>query len=1136
MNRTASASPLTRFAQLLMAMMMSALLAACGGGGGKVGLPTGINLFTTAPASVALNAGGNSTYTIGGGNPTYSASSSNRDVATVSVSGTSVTIAGVGSGTAIITITDAVGAAVNVPVSVAGPTIPTPTALFSTAPSSITLAIGATGAYTISGGTQPYTVVSNNTGVARVALTGTNFVVTAVTAGTAQIVITDTAGATLNVAVTVTEPPAGPPLFSTAPPSVTLVPGGTALYAISGGQAPYAVASSAPGVARVALSGNDFVVTGVANGTALLVITDAKGAALNLSVTVGTVAPTALFTTAPAAITLAPGATGAYVISGGTPAYSVVSSNAGVARVALSGTNYVVTAVSPGAAQLLVSDTTGATLSVAVTVSEGPAPTALFTTAPSALTLAPGASALYAISGGQAPYAITSSAPGVGRVALSGSDFVVTAVAAGTAQLQISDARGAALTLSLSVVTAGATPLFITAPATVNLAINGSAAYRIGGGAPAYDVSSSNTAVARVAINGSDFVITGMASGVTQIQVTDTLGEIKIFTVTVGSGSSNVDLFTTAPSAVRVPIGGTAVFTVGGGRAPYFATSSDTALVATSLAGTSFAITGVRAGEADVRITDADGKALNLAVTAGAAGTTISLFTTAPSAVSVAAGATTSYAIGGGKPAYAVSSSNIAVARVTLSGSDYTITGVSAGTAQIRISDINGDQLSVAVTVGGDSPDLFVTAPDAVSVAVGATAAFQVGGGKPAYIATSNNTAIARVTLNGSDLVITGVANGVATLTIADTVGARVILTVTVGSGTGGTAFYTTAPDNVTIAVAASASYVVGGGLPSYAASSSNLAVAQFTLVAGNLTITGVAPGNATILVVDSAGAREEILVTVPDGRTLYTSAQGTVTLPFGSTHTYAIGGGAGGYGTTSSNPGVATASVAGSVLTVTAVAPGNAQVVVTDQAGAQVLIAVTVSPAAAPLAVSPGSATGNVGDTLTFIASGGTAPFTVTINNTNIATASTAGSTISVVLNNVGVTSATVTDARGESVIVPITSEQVSPVLRLSPSALLVAENSVDTITLNIYGGTGPYRAFTSDQTLSSVSIVGSTVLVAVGSNTNRCVNTYDSSGAYVPNGIFDVTVTVLDSLGASATGIMSIKDNGAGVSAGCP
>jgi hypothetical protein len=140
------------------------------------------------------------------------------------------------------------------------------------------------------------------------------------------------------------------------------------------------------------------------------------------------------------------------------------------------------------------------------------------------------------------------------------------------------------------------------------------------------------------------------------------------------------------------------------------------------------------------------------------------------------------------------------------------------------------------------------------------------------------------------------------------------------------------------------------------------------------------------------------------------------------------------------------------------------------------------------------------------------------------------------VVLRNVGTTSATVTDALGQTLIVPITVEQVATTLRLSPNALQVAENSVDTITLNIFGGTGPYRAFTGDQTLSSVSIVGSTMLVAVGSNTNRCVNTLDSSGVYVPNGIFDVTLTVLDSLGASATAILSIKDNGAGVGAGCP
>ena len=118
MNRSASAFPLTRFAQFLMAMMITTLLAACGGGGGKVGLPTGVALFTNAPTSVTLAVGANSSYTIGGGNPTYSASSSNRDVATVTASGTGFTITAVAAGTAIISVTDAVGASVNVPVTV----------------------------------------------------------------------------------------------------------------------------------------------------------------------------------------------------------------------------------------------------------------------------------------------------------------------------------------------------------------------------------------------------------------------------------------------------------------------------------------------------------------------------------------------------------------------------------------------------------------------------------------------------------------------------------------------------------------------------------------------------------------------------------------------------------------------------------------------------------------------------------------------------------------------------------------------------------------------------------------------------------------------------------------------------------
>ena len=57
-------------------------------------------------------------------------------------------------------------------------------------------------------------------------------------------------------------------------------------------------------------------------------------------------------------------------------------------------------------------------------------------------------------------------------------------------------------------------------------------------------------------------------------------------------------------------------------------------------------------------------------------------------------------------------------------------------------------------------------------------------------------------------------------------------------------------------------------------------------------------------------------------------------------------------------------------------------------------------------------------------------------------------------------------------------TEAAVTTTLRLSPSALLVAEDYTGSFALNIFGGTGPYRAFTSDQTLSSVSIVGNVVI----------------------------------------------------------
>jgi hypothetical protein len=116
----------------------------------------------------------------------------------------------------------------------------------------------------------------------------------------------------------------------------------------------------------------------------------------------------------------------------------------------------------------------------------------------------------------------------------------------------------------------------------------------------------------------------------------------------------------------------------------------------------------------------------------------------------------------------------------------------------------------------------------------------------------------------------------------------------------------------------------------------------------------------------------------------------------------------------------------------------------------------------------------------------------------------------------------------------------QVWPVLarnklRLSPSAITVGENFAGAVALNIFGGTGPYTAFTDDLVLSSVSLVpiaGNVFTVGLGTKGNRCISSIDNTDpaapVYTPYGTVPVTLTVVDSFGASATSVMTIRDNG--------
>lgn len=94
------------------------------------------------------------------------------------------------------------------------------------------------------------------------------------------------------------------------------------------------------------------------------------------------------------------------------------------------------------------------------------------------------------------------------------------------------------------------------------------------------------------------------------------------------------------------------------------------------------------------------------------------LFSTAPAAITLTAGSSATYTIGGGMPPYTAASSNINVGRVSIFGETLTLSGVAAGTSRIAIADSAGETTNLGLTVLAQSQagTALSIAPDAFTV------------------------------------------------------------------------------------------------------------------------------------------------------------------------------------------------------------------------------------------------------------------------------------------------------------------------------------------------------------------------------------------------------------------------------------
>ena len=274
----------------------------------------------------------------------------------------------------------------------------------------------------------------------------------------------------------------------------------------------------------------------------------------------------------------------------------------------------------------------------------------------------------------------------------------------------------------------------------------------------------------------------------------------------------------------------------------------------------------------------------------------------------------------------------------------------------------------------------------------------------------------------------------------------------------------------------------------------------------------------------------------------LYTTAPSSITIATGAEPLYGIGGGTAPFRVTSSDESVATLSVSNTDFKLKGVKAGAATVLIRDAAGGTQSLNVTVSPTATlPMLVSPATASASIGDVLVFKVSGGSAGYEVLVNNTSIASQSpstvpNSGDGFSLKLLKVGSTTIAVTDTLGQTQTVTLNVDAGDAKLRLAPSALTIDENFTGNINFNIYGGApgATFTVFTSDQALFSLpSLDGSANSFTLGLGTagSRCIDPNGVAPAKITDTL-DIKITIVDQAGASAVGVITIRDNAKGCS----
>ena len=626
--------------------------------------------------------------------------------------------------------------------------------------------------------------------------------------------------------------------------------------------------------------------------------------------------------------------------------------------------------------------------------------TANLTLAKTSLTLKVGEYEKVAIKTGNGTYTATSSDITKATVTLVNNELTITALAEGLATVTVSDAKNHTADISVKV-------LDLVVPGEHITLLKGNTATRTVSFGNDYKVATTDAAIATATIANNLLTIEAISKGNALVTVKDLVSEkVQTFSVTVESQPLALSVAT-----VALTKGEKVAVAIVSGNSSYTVSVADTAVAAATVSGTTVTVTGVGVGTTKITVKDADDKTAELSLTVNAFSLTLERNT-----VEVNADAAVEVAITAGNGNYTLQVADNSKATATIVGDKVRIEGKAAGTTKVTVKDSQNKTAEITVTVKPRGLSLERTA---LTINAGTTAEVAITAGNGNYtVQVADNSKVTASVVNNK-VRIEAKAAGTTKVTVKDSQNKTAEITVTVN------AFSLTLERNaVEVNADAAVEVAITAGNGNYTVQVADNSKATATIVGDKVRIEGKAAGTTKVTVKDSQNKTAEITVTVkPRGLSLERTA---LTINAGTTAEVAIFSGNGGYTVQVADNSKVTASVVNNKVRIEAKAAGTTKVTVKDSQNKTAEITVTVK--GADLELAKANVEVNVGATAEVAIVKGTAPYTVSVINSSVATAQIiGGNKVRIEGKAAGTTKVTVGDDQAKQAFIMVTVKAAS-------------------------------------------------------------------------------------------------------------